>query len=297
MTDTKLVLMLSENITLFDPDDHRAVIDAAVLAERCGFDGVMISEHVVLGTGSDANGVPEDPRTFVEPANQSSDYPWPSSLVLMSAIAAVTSRLRIIAGAVIAPVASSAVCSPRSWAPSTSLPRVSLVVIPSVSWHRAEYDALGVPFSQRGRILDEQLEIMQAAWTDSPMSYHGKFFDFDDVYLEPKAHRSGGPMMWFGGPTMHPPLVRRLLRYASRCDRLRAGPPDEFDILAAAFAEQDRDVTELERAAFLGGRFPIRTENASIDEALVRLRARRAAGITTFCRQAGPVRRPRRPPR
>ncbi len=282
MTDIKLVAMLSENITLFEPTDHRAVVDAAVLAERCGFDGVMVSEHIVLGPGSDANGVLEDPRTFVEPGNQSPAYPWPSSLVLMSAMAAVTSTLRLVAGAVLAPLRHPLLLA-KELGTLDQLAEGRLVVIPSVSWLESEYDALGVPFAQRGRILDEQLDVMRAVWTDSPVSHHGKFFNFDDIYLEPKAHRPGGPKLWFGGATMHPPLLRRLLHHASGV--IGFGPPMpqvEFDKLGAAFAAEGRDVTELERAAFLGGRFTP-TTTSSVDEALVRLRARRALGTTTFC--------------
>ncbi len=281
MTETKLILMLSENITLFDPQDHRAVIDAAVLAERCGFDGVMVSEHVVLGAGSDANGIPEDPRTFVEPGNQSPAYPWPSSLVLMSAMAAVTSTLRIVAGAVIAPLRHPLLLA-KELGTLDQLAEGRLVVIPNVSWHRSEYDALGVSFAQRGRILDEQLEVMRAVWTDSPVSHHGEFFDFDGVYVEPKAYRPGGPKLWFGGATMHPPLVQRLLRYGSGVIGFGRVAPEEYDKLADTFAAEGRGVAELERAAFVGGRFSP-TTSASVDEALDRLRARREAGTTTFC--------------
>ncbi len=281
MTEIKLIAMLSENITLFEPRDHRAVIDAAVLAERCGIDGVMVSEHVVLGPGSDANGIPEDPRTFVEPGNQSPAYPWPSSLVLLSAMATLTSTLRLVAGAVLAPLRHPLLLA-KELGTLDQLAEGRLVVIPSVSWLRSEYDALGVDFAQRGRILDEQLEIMQEVWTNSPASFHGTFFDFDDVYLEPKAHRPGGPKLWFGGATMHPPLVRRLLRHAAGVIGFGPVPPEEFDKLAAEFAAKGRDAAELERAAFLGGRFTP-TTSASVDEALVRLKARRALGTTTFC--------------
>ena len=62
-----------------------------------------------------------------------------------------------------------------------------LVVQPSVSWSRDEYAALGVPFAERGRILDEQLAVMDLVFRESPASHHGRYFDFDDIYLEPKA--------------------------------------------------------------------------------------------------------------
>ena len=64
MTAIKLVLSMSENWTIWDPRDARAAIDGAVKAEQAGFDGVLFSEHLVLGQGSDANGVPMQPARF-----------------------------------------------------------------------------------------------------------------------------------------------------------------------------------------------------------------------------------------
>ena len=84
---------------------------------------------------------------------------------------------------------------------------------PSVSWSRDEYVAMGVPFTERGRILDEQLAVMDLVFRESPASHHGRYFEFDDIYLEPKAHRPGGPRMWFGGQTAHGAVVQRLVRY------------------------------------------------------------------------------------
>ena len=55
MTAPKLVLVLSENWTLTPPHDMRALVRMAVGAEEAGFDAVMLSEHVVLGPGADAD--------------------------------------------------------------------------------------------------------------------------------------------------------------------------------------------------------------------------------------------------
>ena len=48
---------------------------------------------------------------------------------------------------------------------------VVAVVLPTVSWHRAEYDALGVPFGARGALLDEHLAAWREAWSDGPASF------------------------------------------------------------------------------------------------------------------------------
>lgn len=60
----KLVLMLSENWTLFSPRDLPALVRAAAEAEDAGFDGVLASEHVALGTGSSQGPAKRNPREF-----------------------------------------------------------------------------------------------------------------------------------------------------------------------------------------------------------------------------------------
>ena len=85
----------------------------------------MLSEHVVLGPDAGAAGLMENPRDWAYPGNQDPSTPWPSSLILLGAIAAVTTRLRLIAGAVIAPLRHP-FFSLRNSRPLTSYPRDAL---------------------------------------------------------------------------------------------------------------------------------------------------------------------------
>ncbi len=55
------------------------------------------------------------------------------------------------------------------------------MVQPTVSWHRAEYDALGVPFSERGARLDEHLAAWDLLWRLGPTTFEGAYYRFDDV--------------------------------------------------------------------------------------------------------------------
>jgi alkanesulfonate monooxygenase SsuD/methylene tetrahydromethanopterin reductase-like flavin-dependent oxidoreductase (luciferase family) len=88
---------------------------------------------------------------------------------------------------------------------------------------RKEFAAAGVPFDRRvGRFL-ETIEICQALWRRDHVSFAGKHFTLDDVTMEPKPHRPGGPPIWIGGsgPTA--------LRIASRFDAwFPTGPSVEF---------------------------------------------------------------------
>jgi alkanesulfonate monooxygenase SsuD/methylene tetrahydromethanopterin reductase-like flavin-dependent oxidoreductase (luciferase family) len=117
-------------------------------------------------------------------------------MVLLSAIAAVTQRLRLVAGAIIAPLRHPLLLA-KDLATLDLLAEGRLVVLPTVSWHADEYEALGVPFTQRGAMLDEQLEVMQRCWSPGPVSYRGRYYEFDDVWVERPQRQAREPT---GGP-------------------------------------------------------------------------------------------------
>src|SRR5512145_343422 len=103
---------------------------------------------------------------------------------------------------------------------------------------RKEFAAASVPFERRvGRFL-ETLEICQALWRRNNVSFNGKHFTLEDVTMEPKPHRPGGPPIWIGGsgPTA--------LRLAARYDAwFPTGPSVEF------FAEHFPKVQAAARAS------------------------------------------------
>src|SRR6476619_2509001 len=188
MAIARTVLVLSENWTMVSPRDLPALVQLACDAEQAGVDTVMLSEHVVLGPDSSAAGLMGNPRDYAAPGNQDPATPWPDSLVLASAIAAATTRLRIALAAVIYPLRHPRLLA-KQLATLDLLSEGRVVVQPTVSWHEQEYEALGVPFQRRGAILDEQLEAMAAAWREQPAAFEGRHFRFADVYVVPKPFR------------------------------------------------------------------------------------------------------------
>jgi probable F420-dependent oxidoreductase len=278
----KLVLVLSENWTLTPPRDLRALVDMAVVAEEAGFDAVMVSEHVVLGPSAGANGIMGNPRDYALPGNQDPAMPWPSSLVLLSAIAAATTRLRLAACAVIAPLRHPLLLA-RELGTLDLLSEGRLVVQPTVSWHRDEFEALGVPFERRGALLDEHLEAWEGLWAETPASFHGKHYAYDDVYLEPKAWRPDGPRIWLGGESVHPRLLRRIVRYAHGFHPL--GQPSEEDMLRlhGALADVGRSLGELELVGGMRAVFPDDHSVSPLEPAIASIPAQWERGFRTFC--------------
>jgi len=277
-----LVLVLSENWTLTSPRDLRGLVRIAEEAEDAGIDGVMLSEHIVLGAGSGAGGVMVNPRDYAAPGNQDPATPWPDSIVLMSAIAAVTERIRLIGAAIIAPLRHPLLLA-HQLAALDLLSEGRLVVQPTVSWHREEYAALGVDFDARGALLDEHLAAWNAAWTQSPAGFDGEHYEFSDVWVEPKPYRPEGPRMWFGGMTLGPWIIRRLVERGHGLHPFGTPTDDELRRLGERMAAAGRDMAELELVGGIRGRFPDAHSTADLAEAAEAIPAQLERGFRTIC--------------
>ncbi len=267
---------------MVSPRDLRALVRIAQDAEYAGVDGVMLSEHVVLGPSAGADGRPLNPRDYAAPGNQDPATPWPDSLVLLSAIAAVTSTLRLIAAAIIAPLRHPVLLA-HQLATLDLLCQGRLVVQPTVSWHRDEYEALGVPFDRRGALLDEHLAAWRELWAHSPARFEGRYYRFADVYLEPKPWRPDGPALWFGGQSVSPWITRRLVAYGAGFHPFGQPSAQEMAPLRAAMRAAGRDLASLEVVGGIRPRFADGAGVGDLDEAAETIPAQLAAGFTTIC--------------
>jgi len=277
----KTILLLTENWDLFSPRDLGSIVKAAQIAEEAGIDGVQLSEHILLGPDAGAGTPKKNPREFDAPGNQSPFTPWPSSPVMLGAIAAATTRLTLYAGAIL-PVLRHPLHIAKDLATIDLLSKGRLVVVPTVSWHKQEYAALGIDFHQRGKMLDEQLEIWSRVWRGSPASFSGEYYKFDDVYLEPQPWRAGGPPLWIAGGPLHPAAIRRLVKWGS--GYAGGGPmaPGEKDQIYAALRAAGRDPKDFGMLGGIMGFFKVSNDVADLEEAFEQLPMGVANGATAI---------------
>jgi probable F420-dependent oxidoreductase len=73
-----------------------------------------------------------------------------------------------------------------------------------------EFEAAGVPHAERGRRVDEGIEVCRRLWGPAPASFEGRFVRFREVALQPKPVQPGGPPIWIGGRSDH--ALRRAAR-------------------------------------------------------------------------------------
>lgn len=62
-----------------------------------------------------------------------------------------------------------------------------------------EFAACGVPVAERGARLSEGIAVVRKLWRDQPVNHVGRFWQFDDVHMQPGPFTPGGPPIWFGG--------------------------------------------------------------------------------------------------
>jgi probable F420-dependent oxidoreductase len=159
-----------------------------------GFDGVLVPEHIVL------------PPDLAETMGAH----WPHALTAMAFLAGATSRLTVISGIVILPLHNPVVLA-KEIATLDSLSGGRSIIAIGIGHAAQEFEAVGVPFNQRGRMADEYLEAMRILWTEDEPSFDGRFVRFSDIRFEPKPHQQPHPPIWIGGNS--PASLRRAARW------------------------------------------------------------------------------------
>jgi len=90
--------------------------------------------------------------------------------------------------------------------------RVDLGV--GIGWQREEYEAAGLDFGERGRLLDDTLEVLREFWTAPRASLDLPSLRFEGIHMMPKPLQAGGVPLWISG-RLNDRVAGRLARYGS----------------------------------------------------------------------------------
>jgi probable F420-dependent oxidoreductase len=193
--------------------DWPATLQAAQAMDVAGIDRVVVSDHVVFGENFDAYGDPRLGGTTGGTQPTGPDGSWLEPLTVLTAIAATTTRIRLGTSILLAALRRPAVLAKQvATLDVLSEGRVDLGV--GVGWQRQEYDAAGLSFEGRGRLLDHTLEVCQTLWTQQRASYESAELSFDGIHQMPKPEQPGGVPLWISG-TVNRAVARRIARFGS----------------------------------------------------------------------------------
>ena len=133
-----------------------AIRRAALQAEELGFADVWVSEHIIV------------PKDAAYPPSPSFYDP----VLTLTWVAAVTQRVRLGTSVLVLPMRHPLPLA-KELATLHNLSEGRLILGAGVGWLEPEFAALGVPFRERGRRMDEGIAMMRAVWTQDPVSFRG----------------------------------------------------------------------------------------------------------------------------
>jgi alkanesulfonate monooxygenase SsuD/methylene tetrahydromethanopterin reductase-like flavin-dependent oxidoreductase (luciferase family) len=244
--------------TLAEYADPHVLVELALAAERAGWDGFFIWDHLV----------PDDPAT-----------PAVDTQVALTAIAAATSRLKV--GAMVTPLPRRRPHKvAREVATLQQLSRGRLIFGAAVGWSRElEYEAFGEDASARGDMLDDGLEVLTRLWSGETVDYTGEHYTVRGIRFVPGA----SVPVWIGGawPARRP--FRRAAHWDGVFPIIRGATHEET--MAPELLREIVAYTLSHRPSHLGRIDVVMEGNSEGDRAA--LREYKAAGLSWYVEKLG----------
>ncbi len=176
-----------------DPDwvaELVAMLDEEEVESLWGVEHVLVAENYKPNYPYSADGrMPTDELTSM-----------PDPLAWLTFAAAHSRRLKFATGVLILPQYSPVQLAKRL-ATIDQLTRGRIMLGAGLGWQEEEYAALNIPFTERGRRMDENILAMRALWTRSPASFEGEFLQFHRVFCDVPVVQEGGVPIIVGGST------------------------------------------------------------------------------------------------
>jgi probable F420-dependent oxidoreductase len=190
----------------------------AMRAEALGFDDVWVSEHIIVPRK-------EFPRSplFYDP------------VVTLSYVAAVTERVRLGTTVLVLPMRHPLPLA-KELATLHNLSNGRLILGAGVGWLEPEFAALGVPFRERGRRMDEGIAMMRAVWTQDPVTFEAKYIPAKITEMTMLPQPISHIPLWIGGSS--DAALKRTARIADGWHGSRETPEEAAPIVQRLRAER-----------------------------------------------------------
>lgn len=189
--------------------DAAAVRHYAKSVESMGFTHVLAYDHVI---GANTASRPDWNRPY------DIDSAFQEPLVLFAYMAGATEQIGFVSGVIILSQRQAVLVAKQAACVDVLCGgRLRLGI--GTGWNEIEYEALGVPFDERGKRIEEQVSVLRALWTERAVSFTGEYHSISDAGLKPMPVQQPIPV-WFGGGSDRPwfneqardRIIRRIAR-------------------------------------------------------------------------------------
>jgi probable F420-dependent oxidoreductase len=166
----------------------------AVRAEELGLDGVFVPDHILA-----------KPATAQHYGGH-----WPDPFSFLAFLAGRTRRIQLGASVIVLPYRNALVAA-KAAATVDQASGGRFIFGVGVGWDEAEFLDLRLPFRERGRLSDDYLRAIKAAWASDVPEYRGEYVSFAGATFSPRPAQRPHPPIWVGGSPggVSGPAVRR----------------------------------------------------------------------------------------
>ncbi len=215
--------------------DPYAIRDYAQTAEGLGYSFILAYDHI-LGANPDRPGGYRGPYTHQDP--------FLEPFTFFSYLAGLTEKIGLTTSIIILPQRQTALVAKQA----ATLDRLShgrLRLGVGLGWNKIEYEALNENFHNRGRRIEEQVEVLRQLWTKQLVTYSGRWHTIPDAGLNPLPVQQPIPI-WFGGHAE--PVLRRVARMGDGwmpTYKTVGEAKNALDMLDQFLQEEQRDPSEV----------------------------------------------------
>ena len=211
-------------------NDPMAIRDWAQAAESLGYSHIVAYDHVLGAEHAD-----RDPKLW---GPYTENDPFHEPLVTFGFLAGVTTTIEFETAVIILPQRQTALAAKQA-AQVDVLSGGRLRLGVGTGWNHVEYQALGVDWSERGRIFDEQIELLRSLWTEDVIDHTSPHHRVDRAGILPRPAQS--IPIWFGGFSKI--AMRRAARVGDGFTFASAGTKtiESANLLREAVAAEGRD--------------------------------------------------------
>lgn len=230
--------------------DFVQIRDFAQQAEDLGFSHLNVPDHVLQT---------REPRAdFPAAARYTTEFPHHEAMVVLAYVAGITNRIDLKTAVLILPQRQTAlVAKQAAQIDVLSGGRFQLGV--GLGWNDPEFEALDMNFSDRGRRITEQIEVMRLLWTQQHVTFEGSEHKISDAGLAPMPIQQPIPV-WIGAFAQ--PAIDRAAKIADGWQAMLPKPGEEAERAFARFrdgvaaAGRDADQAAIEATIFATGDDP-----------------------------------------
>lgn len=225
-------------------------------AEAAGFASLWASEHVVFFEDYE----PTYPYAAGGRPPMQTDTEMMEPLNLLSFIAAKTKKIRLATGVFLLPQRNPVYTAKEtSTVDVLSGGRLDLGI--GVGWLREEFEALNVPFEERGARCDEYIEVLKRLWTQDNAEFSGRFYELAPCTQRPRPVQRPHPPILVGGTSA--PAIRRAARLGDGWVAINLSPEDASQKLASLRTQREAVGLSMEgfRSTLMAVNFAIEPED------------------------------------